>query len=271
MLAILLPTSSLGKFFILALFLTFTNPSIKTLSNSLQPFVDVKKTNGKFQAYFSGMTDYFGFNLRNNIFKRGSKTEVDCIILTVVPHSKTSSNFNNRQIKLSYFIGIAGFWIHPDFWYSVNGIVLMINFIYHYIMSLKLHRSFMKYWFEMLFASIFYCFNSLYLLQALNYTEDTIFMFMIYSFAIIQCIVIFILYPSKLFYESFNPCSYLYGISSCLFVIMLAGNDYIVWNGINLQSMQLLVGLFIYQITGRHAYGLGGSLAGCIINYLSNR
>jgi hypothetical protein len=266
-----LPRSDLGKILIIIIFLMFTNPPKSLLVKNSQAFVDIKKTNGIFQSYFSSMSDYLGFNIRNSFIKSKSYKELDCIIFTVMEYSKVSANRIRSNSINTFFIGISGFWIHPDYWNSLPGMLLIINYIYSYIMSLKYNRSFIVYWFEIVLVSLFYCYNTLYLLQSLYYSEDKVSIIILASFFMLNCLVVLILHPSKLFYDYRNPCSYVYGVTSSIFMIITLSNEFIMWNGNQFNSMQFLIGLVIYQLTNRQTYGLAGSITGFIIYKYLNR
>ena len=214
------------------------------------------------------MTNYLGFNIKNSFIQNKKNVEIDCILCSIVEYSKSSAirvRYYYYSIN-TFFIGISGFWIHPDFWSSIPGILLIINYIYSYIVSLKYpHQSFMKYWFEIILITLFYCYNSLYLLQSFYFSEDKVFMILLTSFVLINFIVMFILHPSKLFYNNRNPISYIYGVSSSIFIIIASTNEFIMWNGNQFNSMQFLIGLIIFQLTNRHTYGFAGSVTGFII------
>lgn len=200
---------------------------------------------------FSSIASYFGFSL-----KRLVSNEASLYYYLIRLYS------SQRNI---YYIGVAGYWIIPEFWLSIPGSFLLSNLIMNLVFS---PNETINCWLEITIASLFFCYFGMQFF--LKYMDDSQFMsiFMFLSYLISYVIVTYVLYPLNLFQRRISPGSLIYGVACCCLSFMAHTETTLKWNNLTMQWNQLVIALVLVQLLLGHGVGFAGTLSGFVILYL---
>ena len=201
--------------------------------------------------YLSSIANFFGYSLKRLITNEASSYYYILRLFT-----------KQRNV---YYLGIAGFWIVPEFWLSVPGSFLVSNVMMNLVFS---PSAVIHYWFEVCIASLFYCYVGMQFF--LLYSADTQFMswFLFLSYLSSYVISTYVIFPLNLTKRSITPGSFIYAVASCCLLYMAHTEPYMKWFGWTCQMNQAAMSLLLFQLLLGHGVGLAGSLSGFLLYYL---
>jgi hypothetical protein len=122
----------------------------------------------------------------------------------------------------SYYIGIAGFWIHPIYWVSIPGWFVLLQVIWQLVSN---HQAVMYYWVELLAVVVSFIYFSETFQQELlgirpEHTLSLWFMMVTLLVYVISQHVLKPLFGGMLQNSLTHPAAMLYGVTCALFLYM---------------------------------------------------
>jgi len=173
-----------------------------------------------------------------------------------------------RNGDWSYYIGIAGFWIDPTFWYSTSGLTLLLT---HLFTLIQYNWEYIKREYtDIIIVTLFFCFVSSEVESRLR--ENNMFHFILIAHISSLIIAELIIKPLKLFTIRRNALEYLYSVSSACLVFLAmnpSSRDGCYWKNYYVRYSNLSLVLIITQILLEHTMGFSGSLSGLLLSYLA--
>ena len=229
--------------------LYLTNPDVLELRNQLR--APAKSNSWWMNRILASLASVKGF---------GFETIYNCGILTVV---KAGAN--------SYHVGIAGLWVEYNYWTSIPGWFLMMQFVWHFVTSMK---AFYYFWLEFLLSALWFIWLSRRV-DAVFEVEKYTSTFFLVSALLTVAIANIVFYPIKLFKNNTHPGSLLYGTASAILVFLTMNQDRskfsstLRWWGCEVDLSQLCLLVVVAQLLLGHSLGFSGSVTGVIIYYLA--
>lgn len=171
----------------------------------------------------------------------------------------------------SFHVGIAGLWVQSNYWTSIPGWFLMMQFIWHFVTSMK---SFYYFWLEFLLSALWFIWLSRRIdvvFQVEKYTST----FFLVCALLTVAFANLVFYPIKLFKNNTHPGSLLYGTASAILVFLTMNQDrpkyssMLRWMEYDIELSQLCLLVVVAQLLLGHSVGFSGSVAGVILYYLA--
>lgn len=229
--------------------LYLTNPDILELRNQLR--APAKSNSWWMNRILASLASVKGF---------GFETIYNCGILTVVKAGASS-----------YHVGIAGLWVESNYWTSIPGWFLMMQFVWHFVTSMK---AFYYFWLEFLVSALWFIWLSRRI-DAVFEVEKYTSTFFLVSALLTVAMANLVFYPIKLFRNNTHPGSLLYGTASAILVFLTMNQDRpkfsstLRWWGCDIDLSQLCLLVVVAQLLLGHSLGFSGSVAGVVIYYLA--
>mmetsp|Transcript_25801 Transcript_25801/g.43050 ORF Transcript_25801/g.43050 Transcript_25801/m.43050 type:complete len:256 (-) Transcript_25801:1233-2000(-) len=212
----------------------------------------VKQLRHHSKNYVWSISRYFATSMKNFLWGQGNNYETVNIFLGSFVRSGSGS----------FYIGICGFWIHPEYWVSIPGWFVTVNTIWRVLNDLRLFKyQYLEFLFSLLFCILF-----TQLLDASFRVEKFVSTFFLVSVVLIHIVSRFLLYPSKLWSRHKEHVgSLFYGMGSCCLCYLAAYQTHFRWNALDISYQQLVLAVVVMQLWLGHGMGLAGSVSGFIL------